>query len=122
MDNVWSVGGRAGWALDRWMPYATGGYAKGRFEFNAQNLPPGTTTEQAATRSSGWYVGGGLDWAVLNNLILGVEYRHYVFGDRTAPSSATPSGFTESITFSGLRTDAVMARASWKFNGPWPVP
>jgi outer membrane immunogenic protein len=104
------------------MPYATGGYAKGRFEFNAQNLPPGTTTEQAATRSSGWYVGGGLDWAVLNNLILGVEYRHYVFGDRTAPSSATPSGFTESITFSGLRTDAVMARASWKFNGPWPVP
>ena len=28
----------------------------------------------------GWYVGGGFDWAINTNWILGAEYRHYDFG------------------------------------------
>jgi outer membrane immunogenic protein len=112
LKDIWSVGGRVGWAMDRWMPYVTGGYASGRFEFNAQNTN-GSNSEHASATNSGGYLGGGIDWAVWDNLILGVEYRHYWFSSKTVSSSQSNAG-TEQVTFDPS-TDTVMGRVSYKF-------
>ena len=117
LKDIWSIGGRVGWAIDRWMPYITGGYANGRFEFNAQNSVGGVT-EQARASTGGGYIGGGIDWAVWNNWIVGAEYRHYAFSSKTVASSYSNGG-GEKVRF-GPSTDTVMGRVSYKFGWPGP--
>ena len=103
------------------MPYVTGGYASGSFEFDAQTTPPSSIlfpgSEQAKSNNSGGYIGAGVDWAATDNWILGVEYRHYGFNTKTVTGVATgvPAGFTEPVSFAP-RTDTVVARLSYRFN------
>ena len=115
LKDIWNVGGRVGWAMGQWMPYVTGGYASGSFQFNAQDTSI-HISEQANARTGGGYIGGGIDWAVWQNWILGLEYRHYAFSSKTA-ASASLDGYTENIRFAPS-TDTVQARLSYKFN-PW---
>jgi outer membrane immunogenic protein len=114
LKDIWSVGGRLGWAMGQWMPYLTGGYASGSFQFNAQCCVTGT--EQANARTGGGYIGGGIDWAVWQNWILGLEYRHYGFNAKTGTGPFSTGGF-ENVRFD-TSTDTVLARLSYKFN-PW---
>jgi outer membrane immunogenic protein len=96
------------------MPYLTGGYGNGSFQFNSQTTG-GSPTDDANTRAGGAYIGGGLDWAALNNWILGVEYRHYFFSAAVGNSTYTGAGGGEPIRFAPT-TDTVMARLSYKFD------
>ena len=116
LKDLWSIGARVGWAIDRWMPYLTGGYANGSFQFNALNVPAGFP-EQANARTGGAYFGAGIDWAVWDNWILGLEYRHYGFSSKTV-AATTQFGFFENVRFAPT-TDTVMARLSYKFNWMW---
>lgn len=112
LNDIWTVGGRAGWALNNWMLYATGGYASGSFAFHAEDSD---STEDAAARLSGYYIGGGVEWAPWHNdWLLGVEYRHYDFGAKSVLSSTTGSADPEFVTFKPT-TDTVMARVSYRF-------
>jgi len=46
LNDIVTIGGRAGWSLGHWMPYITGGYANAGLDFAAFNdkqLPPGVT-------------------------------------------------------------------------------
>jgi opacity protein-like surface antigen len=110
LRDIWSVGGRIGWAAGNWMPYVAGGFANGSFQFDAQDSDD---TERARAKTSGGYFGGGIDWAVTTNWIVGVEYRHYAFGSKTVIGVAT--NFTEQVRFAPS-TDTVMGRLSYKFN------
>jgi opacity protein-like surface antigen len=116
LKDIWSVGGRIGWAMGRWMPYLTGGYANGSFEFDAQNTTGPVLTEQAKANTGGGYIGGGIDWALTKNWIIGAEYRHYAFSAKTVTSTFS-SGATENVRFAPS-TDTVLARLSYKFD--WP--
>lgn len=117
--DIWSIGGRAGWALDNWLPYVTGGYARGRSDFNA--LDSLGSTENAFVRPDGGYIGVGLEWAPWRNgLVLGAEYRHYDFSNKTV-TATTSFGFSEPIQFT-TKADTVMGRISYKFGplfGSW---
>jgi outer membrane immunogenic protein len=119
LRDIWSVGGRLGWAMDRWMPYIAGGYADGAFEFDAQNVPPSIVPETETARSSGGggYVGVGIDWAATNNWIIGAEYRHYGFGTQTTTGAQSGAEFvgTEQVNIAP-HTDTVLARVSYKFD------
>ena len=120
LRDIWSVGGRLGWAAGRWMPYVTGGYASGSFEFDGQNTPPTSIifpgSEQAKSNNSGGYIGAGVDWSATDNWIIGVEYRHYALNSRTVTGvTGGPFAFTEPVTFAP-HTDTVLARLSYKFN------
>jgi outer membrane immunogenic protein len=115
LKDIWSVGGRLGMAMGMWMPYVTGGYANGAFEFDAQTIPPsGTFSETATSHNDGGYVGVGVDYAVTHNWIVGAEYRHYGFDSKTV-TAVRNDGFTEPVMISP-RTDTVMARLSYKFD------
>ena len=122
LRDIWSVGGRVGWAMGRWMPYVSGGYANGAYQFSAQNVAPSVVPETETAKSSGGggYVGVGVDWAMMNNWIIGAEYRHYGFSSQTATGAQTGAEFTgtETVKF-GPHTDTVLARVSYKFD--WPM-
>ncbi len=78
-------------------------------------------TETAKSSGGGGYLGVGVDWAVMNNWIVGAEYRHYGFSSQTATGvgvgTALPGG-TETVKF-GPHTDTLLARVSYKFD--WPM-
>jgi outer membrane immunogenic protein len=62
----WSgaVRARAGYAFDRFLPYIAGGVAFGDVKI------------------TGWTVGGGVDYAATDNLIVRLEYRYTDYGDK----------------------------------------
>ena len=99
ITNLFTAGPRLGYAWDRWMIYATGGWAsanlKGTYCSTITGLcgPAAPTSQSGASRNSGWYAGGGLDFMVhkgaLVDVILGVEYQQVVLRvDRKHPPAA----------------------------------
>src|SRR5262249_16435572 len=122
LNDILTIGGRAGWAAGHWMPYVTGGYADARFAFRTDNAA-GTLIEQGSTRHPGWYIGGGGEWAVSPGWTAGLEYRHYEFDDRTfvpfnAAGVANPFN-TQRVEAS---TDSISARVSWRWGRPEAAP
>jgi outer membrane immunogenic protein len=93
LTNLFTVGPRLGYAWDRWMLFATGGYAsanlKGAYCVFSTGVCDGPASfGNGASRNDGWYAGGGFDYMVhkgpLVDVILGVEYQHYDVSGRTA--------------------------------------
>jgi outer membrane immunogenic protein len=93
MTNLATVGGKLGYAWDRWMIYASGGWASANLKGTYCSAITGVcgntfTFENGASRNDGWYAGGGLDWMVhkgaLVDVLLGVEYQHFDVGGERA--------------------------------------
>ena len=79
---LWSgaVRARAGYALDRFMPYIAGGVAFGHIKdtFHYE----GETVHSQQKTKTGWTAGGGADYALTDNVIMRLEYRYTDFGKR----------------------------------------
>ncbi len=120
MGTLWTVGGRAGWAWDRWLAYGTGGWA--RLSVSSQELTaPPTVFDTTSAHHNGFYVGGGVEYAITNNFILGLEYQHVDVG--TAFHASSADGFGPSPPGVNGRNisateDIVRARVSVKFGLP----
>lgn len=106
-----SVRGRLGFAMDRFMIYATGGVSF--TEFDQHFFDPATGgRDSTQTSRSGWTAGAGVSYAFTDHLIAGVEYRYTDYGrfDRNARNA-----------FLGLATDhdstlhTVRTSLSYKF-------
>jgi len=111
INNLFRAGARLGWTFERWLAYGTGGYARGLVQTRV--FESATSHNNVATGySDGWYLGGGIEFAVLNNLSFGVEYRHYDFGTFRLGNDVTSNRRQLSAT-----ADAVMARLTIKL-GP----
>ncbi len=126
VDDIWTVGGKLGWAFGPWMAYASGGFASTRvdnFFFNTA----GALVESTRTSHDGAYVGGGIDWQVWSTpggaLVAGVEYRHYWFETLTATPILAGSGLADPANNWSLkpRADTIEAKLSWLFNWGGPV-
>jgi outer membrane immunogenic protein len=72
---------RAGFAMDRLMPYVAGGvaFAGGKFTFDHLN-------DDAFVNKTmvGWTIGAGVEYAATNSMILRAEYRYTDFGSVSA--------------------------------------
>ena len=104
-----TVRARAGFAVDRFLVYATGGLAYGNvksqtnvalpfsnsgalsetFPINAQDNYSGSKTQTKA----GYVVGAGVEYALTDNWIIRGEYMYYNLGGMTNIASATTSTF-----------------------------
>jgi outer membrane immunogenic protein len=110
---------RVGYAFDRMMVYAKGGYAGGRVEFKARDNVAGVTYEQKLWQN-GFALGAGLEYALTNSIILGVDYSHVDLGKDTStgPNVLDAGGigaFPETYE-TKAKIDLVTARVSYKFS------
>ena len=125
--NDWqaSVRARGGIAFDRWLVYVTGGAAWAGVRVDAAYAPAtvGGVAVSGTFASDGQAlvgptVGGGVEFAITNNVSLGVEYRYSDFGRETFNSGIVPltASGTGSFTTTSvdLRTHEVTARLNFK--------
>jgi outer membrane immunogenic protein len=99
--NNWlgTVRGRVGYAIDRVMPYVTGGLAVGDVEANQGGFAGNHDTK------AGWAVGGGVEAALAGNWTAKVEYLHADLGSvdcNTGCALPTRVGFHSDIVRGGL--------------------
>ena len=120
MGTLWTAGGRLGWAgWNRWLPYVSGGWARLEVRSQESTVPP-LIFDNTSARQNGYYVGGGIEYAITNNFIAGIEYQHVDVG--TAYHASSADGFGPSPPGVNGRNisaseDIVRARLSVKFGG-----
>ena len=81
--------GRLGYAAGPWMPYVKGGYAAADVSFSVSDTVGANVGAASASKwHHGWVVGGGLEYMITRNWIVGAEYNYislqtksYEFGD-----------------------------------------
>ncbi|MCL7997265.1 porin family protein [Brucella sp. 21LCYQ03] len=78
----WSGAARArvGYAADRFLPYIAGGLAFGDIKDRLKTADSTFTKDKTRT---GWTIGGGVDYAATDNVILRLEYRYTDFGKQS---------------------------------------
>ncbi len=110
-----SLVGRGGILVDRLMLFFTGGWAFG--DILHTSTAAGFPVDQFTNHQSGLTAGGGIAYAITNNLIGKIEYRYYDFGrfDRTG-NPLTPNG---QLPYSVNSTYSVVTLGlDFKFGGP----
>lgn len=98
---------RAGYAIDRFLPFVTGGVAFG--EYDHRIVAGGTRVVDESDTHTGWTVGGGAEYAFTDNWLGRVEYRYTDFGDKTFRSDFIDEGKVD------LKTHEVRIGVSYKF-------
>ena len=68
---------RVGYAVDRFLPYIAGGVVLGGIKDTVTTNNSSFTSDK--TRA-GWTIGGGVDYAATDNVVLRLEYRYTDFG------------------------------------------
>jgi outer membrane immunogenic protein len=105
-----SVRARAGYAVDRFLPYLAGGVAFGQYRYGA--LDTGGDGFSASKTFTGWTAGAGLEYAFTDNLIGRIEYRYTDFGKKTVQEDDTNDWYTNKVN---LKTNDVRIGLSYKF-------
>jgi outer membrane immunogenic protein len=131
IQGLFTTGAILGLAWDRVLLSVRGGYAGGlvetrTFVAGAGPFAPGALFDNTKTWHNGWYVGGGVDWAVYKTAgtsgVLGVEYQYVDLGDRvhcpTGCSVAIP-GIARNVD---VTANIIKAKFSVKFDGPPLLP
>jgi outer membrane immunogenic protein len=78
VNSLFTVGPRLGLAHDHLLFYVTGGFASATF--SSRVYYPNTNSEYAySARHDGWFIGGGVEWAIHDRWVLGLEYLHADF-------------------------------------------
>ncbi|WP_269930228.1 outer membrane protein [Aminobacter sp. HY435] len=75
-----AVRARAGYAMDRFLPYVAGGLSFGGYEFEL--LGDNVLMFSEKETMVGWNIGAGIEYAATDNLILRAEYRYSDFGSK----------------------------------------
>lgn len=117
LDYLATVRLKAGVGLDRFLVYGTGGVAFGNVETTIVNTPFGLAGSEDDTRV-GYAVGAGTDYAVTDNLILGLEYLYTDLGSTDA-ELVVPLGNGSTLTTASdddFDFHTVWAKASFRFN------
>lgn len=83
--------GRIGYAFDRAMVYATGGWAWTRNDLSLAIPATGIAVSERSTHS-GWVLGGGIEWALVDNWTAKVEYQYLALGSANYLSGTVVGG------------------------------
>ena len=109
-DFNWTshVRGRLGYAADRWLFFVAGGLAVADFNFHEGAI---TTTQQGGRGGTyvGWSIGGGIEYAITQNLLGRIEYLYDNFGHKDYVRS---DGDPYRVSLTGQTVRGALA---WKF-------
>lgn len=118
IEHYATVVGRIGYAFDRVLIYAKGGYAGGEVGFKARDNVALVTYEQNNWQN-GYAIGAGFDYAITDALSLGVDYTHIDLGSKTSTGNNVLDngslGANPETYQTDAKADVVMARLSYKF-------
>ena len=98
----WSgaVRARAGYAVDRFLPYLAGGVAFGKVK---NTISLGDESVSQSKTHVGWTVGAGVDYAATDNVIVRLEYRYTDFGHKDYDFGAGGDGLRDKFKTSDIR-------------------
>ena len=99
------VTGKFGAAWDNILAYAKAGYALGDVDYRTTATSTGVLLTTSSRQEQGWTAGVGLEYALWDHVILGVEYDYVKFNSGPAsrrPPGAGPTGTT--VTEAGIDT------------------
>ena len=96
VDYLGTVRGRVGYSFDRFLPYVTAGYAYG----GGRVIVPG----QADSRplNHGWVVGGGVEYAITNNISAKIEGLYIDLADTKVAGGARKLGNETAVVRTGI--------------------
>jgi outer membrane immunogenic protein len=94
-----SVNAKLGLAFDRFMVYGTGGVSFANIE-TGQRVPGFAIAFEQDENYVGWTLGGGGDFALTQNIILGAQFRYYDFGDEDYSPGAPFTDRNQDVTLS----------------------
>src|SRR5215470_16915750 len=78
LSTLYSATGQIGWAFNRTLWYVKGGWAGGELRRKMEFNIPGDGIAGGETRqATGWTAGVGVEYLVLQNLSLGIEYDYF---------------------------------------------
>jgi outer membrane immunogenic protein len=83
LNNLGSVQARLGYAMGRWLPFVSGGYAFGQGEHTSTIDFIGSSTFSDTKWYSGWTAGVGTEYAINKHWSLKGEYRYTDLGSET---------------------------------------
>jgi len=115
LDHYGTVRGRVGMTWDGMLLYATGGLAWGtsKTAITSPGQFAGPFATSDSSRHTGWTAGGGAEFMIAPNVIVGVEYKHIDLGSKDVAFDfplATVVNSSVDITI-----DEVTARLKYKF-------
>ncbi|MCS0493809.1 porin family protein [Ancylobacter sp. MQZ15Z-1] len=101
LDYFGTIRARAGFAMDQFLVYGTGGFAYGSGTYEVGGLKDDNT-------HTGWALGFGGEYALSNNITLRAEYLYLDMGSETYNTVAGPADV-------GLTTNMLRAGINYKF-------
>ena len=124
-DYLAATRAKLGMAWDRALFYVAGGLETGEFDVTSTYVARGGGSPTLGFTDAnklhfGFNVGAGIDYAVTNNVFIGVEYRYLDLGKETYNLGAfTPAGAAAQTVSSsvGLKASEVTARLNIKLGG-----
>jgi len=110
IKDVMSLRARVGVAMDRMMVYGTAGVGYAKADVVAfTGLPaPAPATIGVELDGYGAVFGAGIDYALTDNFLIGVQYQHHIY-DSFGKDNARPGQVIDA------KFDVVTVRASYKF-------
>jgi outer membrane immunogenic protein len=119
-DAKWltTMGPRLGFAYDRALIYAKGGFAAAGFSSGL--VAPGLGDFRGAFVRTGWFLGAGIEYALASNWSIRAEYNYLNFG--TGYSTLQGLGFASVGTASTLDAHVVTIGLNYRFGGARPAP
>lgn len=118
IDVLLLITGRLGYTWDRSMIYVKGGYAGARIDLATDDNVPPDWVSRTRDYYNGWTVGGGYEYMLMPNVILGLEYNYIDLSGNASATVTTVAGVP--VTAIPARSDidltihSVMARLSFK--------
>ena len=95
-DYLATIRGRLGYAMDRWMPYVTGGAAIGNVKTSIAGFGDTNNTK------GGWTVGGGIEASIAGPWTAKVEYLYVDLGDADTAVAGTSASYKTNIVRAGI--------------------
>jgi outer membrane immunogenic protein len=112
--SLYSATGQAGWAFNQALLYVKGGWAASSVNASISSTIGGFASQTQT--DSGWTVGAGFDYAVWQNLILGVEYDHFDLGYAAFQTTGILGNTYIVRNPSRLTVEQAVGRLTYKFN------
>ena len=124
-DGAWYVGGRIGYLVNSaFLAFMDGGYSQAHFTQSAEFLTltgAGIGFTYPAFHDSGWFIGGGgeyaLDWFPIRGFFLKGEYRYAGYNNVNLTETSAPGGVPSgNVETTKPYVQTVTASLVWRFN------